>query len=276
MSASPIEPQDSPRLLRLAPPGQQQDRRSVGSSGDFGHLVDYLRILHKRRWTAVTAFLIVRRRRDRLHLHGDAALRGAHAVADRVGQPERPQLQGSHRRAGDQGRLLPDAVQHPAEPRAGAQDARQPAVVGRHPFRAGRRRLVRGPARPSCGRFGKLRAGVRRDRDGRAVARHRSLPPQPDGVADPQQPARRREISARRSGAGVAHRERASPRTTSSRTSSTSSSRRKGRATGSASASPSSASRWSRPRPRCSGIASRTTRSRSRTARTSSSRSCPT
>ena len=50
-------------------------------------------------------------------------------------------------------------------------------------------------------------------------------------------------------GAGDAHRERASPRTTSSRTSSSSSSRRRRRATGSASGSPSSGSRWSRPRP---------------------------
>ena len=59
MSASPIEPQDSPRLLRLAPPGPPLERRHVEPSGDYGHLVDYVRILHKRRWTAVTAFLIV-------------------------------------------------------------------------------------------------------------------------------------------------------------------------------------------------------------------------
>ena len=39
-------------------------------------------------------------------------------------------VQGSHRRGSDQGRLLPDAVQHPAVARAGAQDARGPEAVG--------------------------------------------------------------------------------------------------------------------------------------------------
>ena len=59
MDASPIEPQGSPRLLRLAPPGPQPDRRPADPPADAGHLVDYLRILHKRRWTALSAFLIV-------------------------------------------------------------------------------------------------------------------------------------------------------------------------------------------------------------------------
>jgi capsular exopolysaccharide synthesis family protein len=59
MDAPPIEPQGSPRLLRLAPPGPQSDRRGVDPPADAGHLVDYLRILHKRRLTALSAFLIV-------------------------------------------------------------------------------------------------------------------------------------------------------------------------------------------------------------------------
>jgi capsular exopolysaccharide synthesis family protein len=56
--------QDSPGTLRLAAskaaapplpqPGQQSDPGS-----DSIHLLDYMRVLHKRRWTAVTAFLIV-------------------------------------------------------------------------------------------------------------------------------------------------------------------------------------------------------------------------
>jgi succinoglycan biosynthesis transport protein ExoP len=55
------EPGDSPRTLRLAassrpstiaPPVTIEERQ-------IGNLVDYLRVLHKRRWTAATAFLII-------------------------------------------------------------------------------------------------------------------------------------------------------------------------------------------------------------------------
>ena len=59
MDASTTEPQGSSRLLRLAPPGPPSDRRPVDPPAQAGHLVDYLRILHKRRWTALSAFLIV-------------------------------------------------------------------------------------------------------------------------------------------------------------------------------------------------------------------------
>ena len=69
-------------------------------------------------------------RGHRLHVHGDADLRGADAPADRSGEPERRLVQGSHRRGSDQGRLLPDAVQHPAVARAGPQDARGASSCG--------------------------------------------------------------------------------------------------------------------------------------------------
>lgn len=57
---------------RFADPAQQPSGRSAPAgyggygagydqavSGDDVHLVDYLRVVHKRRWTAITAFLIV-------------------------------------------------------------------------------------------------------------------------------------------------------------------------------------------------------------------------
>ncbi|CAN5517692.1 exopolysaccharide regulatory tyrosine autokinase VpsO [soil metagenome] len=61
---------DAQQTLRLATPGRPaqsaQPQMSAaapvpdgGKASDAGHLVDYLKILHKRRWTAATAFLIV-------------------------------------------------------------------------------------------------------------------------------------------------------------------------------------------------------------------------
>jgi capsular exopolysaccharide synthesis family protein len=59
MSASSIPQPDPARVLRLAPSNRPPDDRPVDAPADSGHLVDYLRILHKRRWTAITVFLIV-------------------------------------------------------------------------------------------------------------------------------------------------------------------------------------------------------------------------
>jgi succinoglycan biosynthesis transport protein ExoP len=57
MIASQTEPQpDSPRL---AASGPLPERRLTERPATSGHLVDYLGILHKRRWTAITAFLII-------------------------------------------------------------------------------------------------------------------------------------------------------------------------------------------------------------------------
>ena len=51
---------DPARHLRLAAaPGRPVDAPPVEMRTDYGHLVDYLRVLHKRRWTAATAFLLV-------------------------------------------------------------------------------------------------------------------------------------------------------------------------------------------------------------------------
>ena len=87
-----------------------------------------------------------------LHLHADAHLRGQGAAAHRAREPERRLVQGSDRAGQVHHRLLPDAVQDPAEPRAGEAHARgteslepqgvrregrgrgrvEPADVGRH------------------------------------------------------------------------------------------------------------------------------------------------
>jgi succinoglycan biosynthesis transport protein ExoP len=62
---------ESHRTLRLAASGRppqvshepasppQSQARASGWTPDSGHLLDYLRVLHKRRWTAATAFLVV-------------------------------------------------------------------------------------------------------------------------------------------------------------------------------------------------------------------------
>jgi len=55
------EPGESQRTLRLAASSKPATMTSPVSIEErqIGNLVDYLRVLHKRRWTAVTAFLIV-------------------------------------------------------------------------------------------------------------------------------------------------------------------------------------------------------------------------
>jgi polysaccharide biosynthesis transport protein len=60
MSAPTLEPNsDAPRHLRLAATGRQGDTPRVEAPPVQEHLVDYLRVLYKRRWTALTAFLVV-------------------------------------------------------------------------------------------------------------------------------------------------------------------------------------------------------------------------
>src|SRR4029453_15368018 len=56
----PLEPQSTLRLATSgAPAPAPQPIRHADTGSDVGHLLDYLRVLHKRRWTAGTAFLIV-------------------------------------------------------------------------------------------------------------------------------------------------------------------------------------------------------------------------
>ena len=51
---------DSARHLRLAAAASRPaDAPHAEPQATYGHLVDYLRVLHKRRWTAATAFLLV-------------------------------------------------------------------------------------------------------------------------------------------------------------------------------------------------------------------------
>lgn len=60
---------DAQPVLRLATPGrppqppppasQSEAAPTAGDAFDAGHLIDYLKILHKRRWTAATVFLVV-------------------------------------------------------------------------------------------------------------------------------------------------------------------------------------------------------------------------
>jgi exopolysaccharide transport family protein len=57
-------PADPQRHLRLAPPGRPAQGTPAAAppvelAAEGGHLVDYLKVLHKRRWTAATAFLVV-------------------------------------------------------------------------------------------------------------------------------------------------------------------------------------------------------------------------
>jgi exopolysaccharide transport family protein len=59
---SNAEHQGDPQpTLRLAPGERsaQGNQPAQGDAADGGHLLDYLRVLHKRRWTATTAFLLV-------------------------------------------------------------------------------------------------------------------------------------------------------------------------------------------------------------------------
>jgi capsular exopolysaccharide synthesis family protein len=56
-----VDTQRDSRHLRLASVGSHRpiDAVQVETPAGQGHLVDYLRVLHKRRWTAATAFLLV-------------------------------------------------------------------------------------------------------------------------------------------------------------------------------------------------------------------------
>ena len=201
--------------------------------------------------------------RDGLHLHRDADLtrRGRRLLIEN-GEPERRLVQGSHRRGPDQGRLLPDAVQHPAEPRAGAPDARHAEAVG-PPRSLGGEQTPSFSARTSSaasaavvGLFKPAPAGGQPPAADETAAQSRAIDTfleQPDRRADPQQPAGRRQVPRRRMPALAAQRRqrageelhRAEPRVQVHR-------RRRKPPTGSASGSASSASRSKRPKRRCS------------------------
>ena len=101
---------------------------------DESPIMEYVKVLYKRRWTAVTVFLVVRIVHG-LHVHRHADLRGADPAAHRERGPERRRLQAGGRGGPADRRLLPDAVQHPAEPRPGPPDDRRVEAVERPQLR---------------------------------------------------------------------------------------------------------------------------------------------
>jgi hypothetical protein len=59
-NAQHSEPQSTLRLATSgAPTPAPQQTMHADTGAEGGHLNDYLRVLHKRRWTAGTAFVIV-------------------------------------------------------------------------------------------------------------------------------------------------------------------------------------------------------------------------
>ena len=111
------------------------------------HLTDYLKVLHKRRWTAATAFLLVLAGVTVYTFTATPIFEGAHPAADRGREPQRRELQGSHRRGPGEGRLLPDAVHHPAVADPGAEDHRFARAVAASAAQPGRRSAPAGSAR---------------------------------------------------------------------------------------------------------------------------------
>ena len=169
----------------------------------------------------------------------------AGAAAHRAREPERRQLQAGHRRRPGQGGLLPDAVQDPAEPRAGRRTRSNAETVGQ------RRNRFRRPShggsavcwRESGRRPGRLgQPGQAGDETHVAVEGDRRVP----GTS----PSRRSATAAWSTWPSIddASWRRESPtrwrRGTSSRASSSSSCRRRRPPTGWAGSSPSSARRW--------------------------------
>ena len=174
--------------------------------------VDYLRVLHKRRWTAVTAFLIVLvgvtvytftatplfEARTRLLIEADNPnVVSFKEVIDEQGtKADYYQTQYNILQSRALARKTLDSLQLWDDTR----------------FARGRRRLVRAPARPRgfCGRpFDKLRAGVRGTEtveQSRAIDRFLG-----NLTVSPIRNSRLVDVKyqPRRSGAGVAHRERA-------------------------------------------------------------------
>ena len=209
---APARPVQPPPVAALPVP--------VAPPAADAHLTDYVKVVYKRRWTAATVFLLVMAAVTVYTFTATPIFEARTRLLIEAESQNVVVVQGSHRRGSDQGRLLPDAVQHPAEPRAGPQDARGPEAVGSPAVQSGEagQGLQRGAGDRRRGRTGRRpvhvrpggghRAGRRR-RDRGAVEGHRHVRCAPDRRADPQQPARRREVPLGRCGAGVGHRERA-------------------------------------------------------------------
>ena len=138
----------------------------------------------------------------RLRLHGDphvhrhAHLRRAGAVARRVGQSERRQLQGSRPAGQLQLRFLPDAVRHPEEPVAGAAHDRRAEDVGFPGVRWRGRGDARGkPASKGVGEtLPRTNAAAGPEETAAQSAAIDAVARRPDGRPHPQQPPHRRAI----------------------------------------------------------------------------------
>ena len=182
------------------------------------------------------------RERLHLHVHRHADLQARVQILIEKEATQRRHVQGSRRAEPDRRRLLPDAVQDPAEPRAGAPDDRRAEAVGPSAVRpcptAARRASARrspgsSPVTRSPRKARSLPAADETKAQSRAIDR---VSGEPARLADPQQPAGGRQLRVVRCGAGCAGSPTRWRRRTSSRTSSSSSSRRRKRPTGSAAA----------------------------------------
>ena len=197
-------PRPTPHRCRRRPAAASAIRRRTAEP----HLLDYARGARQAALDGTRRCSCSCSWRHRLHVHCDADLRSARAAPDRVREPERRQLQGrSSTRTRRQGGLLPDAVQHPAEPRAGAEDDRRAEAVG-HAELVRRRsgevsaegdalgRAAAGVDRRSFGQRRRRDDGRRRAAD-ETAAQSRAIDAfleRLDRHADPQQPAGRRQL----------------------------------------------------------------------------------
>ena len=169
---------DSARHLRLAAAASRpMDAPPGESQAGYGHLVDYLRVLHKRRWTAATAFLLVLvsvtvytftvtpiyEARTRLLIEADNP--------NVVDFKEVIDEQGAK---ADYYQTQYNILQSRALARKALEDLK---LWENEHFAVGRREVaVLGLVRRRC----RARRRGRRRRDGRTVARHRSVPRERD------------------------------------------------------------------------------------------------
>ncbi len=201
----------------------------VNSHEDEKHLIDYLRVLYKRRWVAIPDIPRDPRRRCHQHLPDHADLRGARPDPDREGLAAGRRSERHLHAAGRlvQRRVLSDPVPDPAKPQPRAQGgennaARQPSRLQADDLDAaaddadgrGHRRVLgrengdrrRGPERRAA-RDDPAADGVGRDRAGSAAGRY--VPRRADRGASPQQPPGGAPLHVERAAAGRRHGQRA-------------------------------------------------------------------
>ena len=97
---------------------------------DDVHLLDFVRTLYKRRWTAVTAFLVVLLSVAAYSFTATPIYEATGKLLIETEGPKHRDVSGSDRRRTDHRRLLPDAVRPPAEPVAGPEDSGSARSLG--------------------------------------------------------------------------------------------------------------------------------------------------